>query len=187
MGSEMCIRDSGNGGGKGADSTQSTAAKKTPPATMGAYKECKHCGLTNHQEKDCIHKQATCAGCKKVGHIRRVCRSPPGPHSVRRGGTKNTQTKDGAEFGLTSLSSSQAPSRSELSPSSFLCGLCGFVVPKGNRCTNVLDGVTCKGTRRPTQQQPKAEPKPPSLHTKGAAEILALKSQEEEDDDEEAM
>ena len=67
-----------------------------------------------------------------------------------------------------------------MSSSSFICRLCYHDVPKGDRCKQVINGVPCKGTRLPSQALPKATPKQPQLHTKGAAEILQQQQQDDE-------
>ena len=36
---------------------------------------CVRCGRCGHQSPDCPFKQATCYGCRKVGHLRNMCRA----------------------------------------------------------------------------------------------------------------
>ena len=46
-------------------------------------KRCNRCGLTNHTQKNCRHKNAECYRCHKTGHLQSECRST-GP-SYRKG------------------------------------------------------------------------------------------------------
>ena len=61
---------------------QANELKGTEPAVLhvGAAQPptneaCYRCGSTRHKQIDCKFKQAVCHGCRKRGHIRRVCRS----------------------------------------------------------------------------------------------------------------
>ena len=86
--------------------------------------------------------------------------------------------------GTDSSSAAPQPS-SQLSSSSFICRLCYHDVPTGDRCKNMISGIQCKfkGPRLPSQAIKKSPPKPPTLHTKGAAEILQQQEEEEPDED----
>ena len=91
---------------------------------------------------------------------------------------------------ITARHSLTPPASSESSSSAFMCGICYQQVPKGDGCTYTIDGARCKGTRRPTEALPKAPPKPPpSLHTKGAAEVLSQQQTQQDayEDGEDAM
>jgi Retrotransposon gag protein len=37
-------------------------------------KNCWHCGLPDHDFKQCQHRTSVCMGCQQVGHIRSICR-----------------------------------------------------------------------------------------------------------------
>lgn len=53
------------------NNNQSSSGRGTEPRQRRI--RCIHCGGTNHQTRECIHKAASCHHCKQPGHIATIC------------------------------------------------------------------------------------------------------------------
>ncbi len=61
--------------GKRKESTASATATPAARDMSKVHTECKHCGLKNHDAKDCHHRTSQCSSCHKIGHVSRICSS----------------------------------------------------------------------------------------------------------------
>ena len=62
------------GGGRKRDNYQRKDRSDSKNSGKVKEKKCHRCGKTNHEPRDCPHKDATCHHCNGKGHIRPVCR-----------------------------------------------------------------------------------------------------------------
>ena len=68
---------SGNGSGKSKSKSKCKGKKRTPET-------CMCCGKEGHNRIDCKFKTATCSKCRKVDHLRAVCRNT-NTHEIEKG------------------------------------------------------------------------------------------------------
>ena len=61
-------KGTGKGSGKGSGKGKGKTKSRTPET-------CLCCGKERQQRADCKFKTATCSNCRKVGHLRAVCRN----------------------------------------------------------------------------------------------------------------
>mgnify|MGYP002394802164 CR=1 FL=1 len=53
---------------------QRNSMNKNDSTTKSESKSCDCCGATNHNRNECKYREFTCNGCKRKGHLERVCK-----------------------------------------------------------------------------------------------------------------
>ena len=71
----------------------------------GEIKQCYKCGQSSHRPTDCPYKSATCHGCGKQGHLKRMCRQTRNaPRELTRGGHPVKMVDTAESVGLYAIS-----------------------------------------------------------------------------------